>query len=200
MNELVYRAVALALMAAYIVIRTAFERRLNRSAKQAQSENADARNRLELGVVGYGQLPHWFYVLSTLLQFAALGLPGWVRWLGAAVTALGLVGFVWTHRELAGNWSPCVEPARAGSLVTTGPYRWVRHPMYTSFFLYYIGLALLMSNWVASLLPLATFVWMYANRVRREEVVMLEQFGDVYRAYAEKTGRLVPRFGRRAAF
>lgn len=151
----------------------------------------------ELIVVSYGQLPQWLYLLTPWVDFAAIGLPEWIRWAGATLTVVGLAVFIWTHAELAGNWSPLVQPARAGTLVTGGPYRWVRHPMYTAFFIYNTGLLLLTSNWIAGVPPLVTFAWMYFHRVGREERVMLEQFGDEYRAYAEKTGRVVPGVGRK---
>lgn len=70
--------------------------------------------------------------------------------------------------------------------------------MCKSFFLYNIGLVLLISNWFAGIPALVTFAWMYHHRVGREERLMVEQFGDEYVAYAKTTGRVVPGIGRRA--
>jgi len=137
-------------------------------------------------------------MLTPWVDFAAMGLPGWLRWVGGAVAVSGMALFMWTHAQLAGNWSPLVERARAGTLITGGPYRWVRHPMYSSFFLFNIGLLVLMSNWIAGLPAVLTFAWMYRSRVGREERIMLDQFGDDYAAYASRTGRVIPGVGRSA--
>ncbi len=196
MTELVYRFTALALAVTYMTIRSVYERKLGRPAKLTQLRDASPEDRRELMVVSWGTALQWLYLLTPVVDFAAIGLPSAVRWLGAALAVLGIGMFVWTHSALAGNWSPFVEKPRAGSLVTSGPYRWVRHPMYTSFFIYNTGMLLLTSNWIAGVPPLLAFAWMYAQRVGREERLMLESFGDEYAAYAEKTGRVLPGVGR----
>jgi len=197
-GELVYRLTALAIAVAYMTMRSVFERRLGRGSKLETLKHADKDSRLELMVVSYGQITQWLYMLTPWVDFAALGLPVWLRWVGAAVALSGLVLFIGTHATLAGNWSPFVERAQAGTLITSGPYRWVRHPMYSSFFLYNVGLLLLISNWFAGIPALVTFAWMYHHRVGREERLMVEQFGDEYVAYARATGRVVPGIGRKA--
>ncbi len=196
--ELIYRLSALAIAVTYMTMRSVFERRLGRGSKFETLKHADKDSRLELMVVSWGQMTQWLYMLTPWIDFAALGFPAWLRWSGAVVAALGLGLFIWTHAQLAGNWSPFVERAQAGTLITGGPYRWVRHPMYSSFFLYNAGLLLLVSNWLAGIPALVTFAWMYHHRVGREERLMLEQFGDEYASYAETTGRVIPGVGRRA--
>jgi len=196
MPELVFRLTALALAVTYMTIRSVYERRLGRPSKREELARADARDRRELLVVAVGTFPMWFYMLTPWLDFAAMGLPAPVRWLGAAITVAGIALLVWSHALLAGSWTPFVEQPPAGSLVTGGPYRYVRHPMYTSFLLYNAGLWLLTSNWLAGAPAFLAFLWMYFDRVGREEELMLTSFGDTYRAYAEKTGRVVPFIGR----
>lgn len=194
-NELVFRLTALAIAVTYMTMRSVFERKLGTGSKWTALKNMDRDSRLELVVVSYGTMPQWVYMLSPWIDFAALGLPLWLRLAGAGIAASGAGLFIWTHGQLAGNWSPAVERARAGALITSGPYRWVRHPMYTSFFLYNVGLLLLVSNWFAGVPPVLAFAWMYWHRVGREERVMLEQFGEAYVEYAHTTGRIVPGVG-----
>lgn len=196
MTELVYRLTALALAVTYMTTRSVFERRLKRPSKRDEFKRADARDRRELLVIAVATLPQWLYMLSPWLDFASMGLPDAVRWFGAALTTSGIGAFVWTHSALAGNWTPFVERPPTGSLVTSGPYRWVRHPMYTTFFIYNGGLWLLTSNWLAGAPAFLAFAWMYLDRVGREERLMLEQFGDEYRTYAENTGRVLPGVGK----
>ena len=148
-------------------------------------------------VLSISILPTWIYMLSPWLDFAAMGLPDALRWAGAAICVLGIAGFAWTHTTLAENWSPVVEAPRAGTLVTVGPYRWVRHPMYTSFFVFNSGMWLLTSNWLAGAPAFFAFLWMYFDRVGREERMMVDTFGPEYARYAEKTGRVVPGYRTR---
>ncbi|TIT59667.1 MAG: isoprenylcysteine carboxylmethyltransferase family protein, partial [Mesorhizobium sp.] len=77
-------------------------------------------------------------------------------------------------------------------LVSAGPYALVRHPMYTSFLLMGLGQAFLLPNWVAGISGLIGFAVLFLLRVDKEERMMLENFGSQYRAYMEKTKRIVP--------
>lgn len=193
MSEIIYRLAALVLTVSYMTIRSVYERKLNRGSKASQWKRADWRDRLELGVVGVTSVPVWIYMLSPWLDGAAMGLPTAVRVLGAVVAAAGIAEFLWSHAALAGNWTPFVEQPPTGQLITTGPYRWVRHPMYSSFLLFNGGLWLLTSNWVAGGAAFLGFLWMYLDRVGREEVLMAEAFGDEWDAYSARTGRIIPR-------
>jgi len=77
-------------------------------------------------------------------------------------------------------------------MVTSGVYRQIRHPMYASIFLYAVAQTFLVPNWIAGPACLVTFTVLFILRVGREEQMMLEKFGDEYRAYAQRTKRLVP--------
>jgi protein-S-isoprenylcysteine O-methyltransferase Ste14 len=91
-----------------------------------------------------------------------------------------------------GDWSTNLQLREEHTLVTTGPYRWARHPMYTALFSFFVGLALVSATWLIVLLVVAaTFVLVV--RIDKEEVMMIEQFGDEYRAYMQQTGRFLPR-------
>ena len=76
--------------------------------------------------------------------------------------------------------------------MTSGIYRYVRHPMYTSIFLYALGQALVVPNWIAGPANLVAFCVLFAVRVQSEEQMMAEKFGDQYRIYQAKTKRLIP--------
>jgi protein-S-isoprenylcysteine O-methyltransferase Ste14 len=101
--------------------------------------------------------------------------------------------FYLSHRELGRNWSISLDLRETHKLVTDGVYARVRHPMYTAFWLWALAQALLLPNWVAGLSGLVGFGTLYAFRVGREEKLMLDAFGNEYRAYMARTARLVPR-------
>jgi protein-S-isoprenylcysteine O-methyltransferase Ste14 len=127
------------------------------------------------------------------LGLALVPLPGWLRWLGFVVglSSLGL----WTMVQvtLGKQWSPQLQLRPEHHLVTSGPFARLRHPMYTAMVGYATGLALLSANWVFVSLALLTAVGL-ALRAPREERMMLETFGDEYRAYMEHAGRFLPRW------
>jgi protein-S-isoprenylcysteine O-methyltransferase Ste14 len=121
-------------------------------------------------------------------------LPDWVRWVGAGLGAVSVIFWTWTQIMLDTQWSAQLQLAEGHQLVTTGPYARIRHPLYTAMCGWAVALALLTANWffvgVAVLSILAVFL-----RVPREEQMMLEAFGGEYRAYMQRTGRLLPRLG-----
>jgi protein-S-isoprenylcysteine O-methyltransferase Ste14 len=107
--------------------------------------------------------------------------------------ALGSLWLFWrTHKELGRNWSVSLEVRDKHELITGGVYRYVRHPMYSAFFLWAIAQFLLLPNWVAGLSGIVGFGTLYAFRVAREEQLMLEAFGEEYRAYMKRTARVLP--------
>ena len=142
-------------------------------------------------VVIYVINPDW------LAKFA-IPLPSWIRWIGAILGALSLPFLVWVHHTLGEEWSTNLRLREEHQLVTSGPYRWVRHPMYTVLFSFFIGLTLLSASWLVFALVAASIVVLY-RRIGIEEGMMIEQFGDEYRAYMKYTGRLLPQFVHRSS-
>jgi protein-S-isoprenylcysteine O-methyltransferase Ste14 len=128
------------------------------------------------------------------MSWAALSLPTWVRWIGAGFGALGLLLFLWTHHTLGENFSPTLHVREKHTLVVEGPYHWVRHPIYTTVYVLVIAFFLLSANWFIGLTGIVGITCVIASRLKREEALMIEKFGDRYREYMEHTGRFLPRF------
>ena len=125
------------------------------------------------------------------LKWAILPAPVWSRFVGVGLGASSLPLFLWTHHELGKNWSLALVTKEEHTLVSSGPYRWVRHPMYTVIFLQSLAYFLVSANWVIGIAGLGTSIFCVA-RVDEEEALMVEEFGDQYRAYMERTGRFLP--------
>jgi protein-S-isoprenylcysteine O-methyltransferase Ste14 len=111
---------------------------------------------------------------------------------GLAVLILAEWLFYRSHADLGRNWSMTLELRREHALVTGGVYRRVRHPMYTSFFLYGIAQTLLLSNWIAGPSCLVGFTLMFFARLGPEERMMEDRFGNDYREYRARSRRLIP--------
>jgi protein-S-isoprenylcysteine O-methyltransferase Ste14 len=115
-----------------------------------------------------------------------------IAWLGLAPLVSALWLFRRSHLDLGRNWSVTLKVRQHHVLVKAGVYRLVRHPMYSSFFLLGFAQLLLLSNWLAGLSGLVGVCVLFAFRVIREERMMLDSFGDEYRAYMAGTKRLIP--------
>lgn len=133
------------------------------------------------------------YTFSSWLDFANYSLPAWMGWAGIVILAAGLFVFWRSHTDLSTNWSPSLEIRSDHRLVTSGIYAKIRHPMYASQFIWAIAQILLLQNWLAGPANLVFFLAFYLLRVRSEEQMMLDTFGDEYRAYMQRTGGVIPK-------
>jgi len=133
-------------------------------------------------------------IFSNVLEMADYQIINSLRVLGAFIFIGGLWVLWRSHVDLAGNFSPALLIRKKHTLITTGIYQKIRHPMYLSFFMWAIGQALLITNWLAGPLGLLAFTLIYLFRVEHEEQQLLDQFGSEYQQYLEKTGRLLPKF------
>ena len=134
------------------------------------------------------------HLFTDWFSFANYSCHAFLGWLGTAVFMAGLWLLWRSHADLEQNWSVTLEIKEGHSLVTSGSYRYMRHPMYSAHVLWCIGQVLLVPNWLAGLASLVVFLPLYWLRVPREEEMMLTQLGEKYRAYKGRTGQIIPRF------
>ena len=133
------------------------------------------------------------FAFTRRLDFANYQLPVWTGVVGTIVFAAGIWLILRAQVDLGKSWSPSVEFRPGQQLVTSGVYRRIRHPMYAGFFIWAFAQPLLVQNWVAGFGMLVVFVPMFLYRAPREERLMLEQFGNEFREYAKRTGRIIPK-------
>ena len=127
------------------------------------------------------------------LAWAQLDLPVWLRWIGAVLLLLGVPMIYWVFSSLDRNVTGTVAIRREHQLVTHGPYRYVRHPLYSVGFCIFIGFALMTANWfIAGLVVGGMFI--LDKRTPLEEQRLLERFGNDYQKYMLGTGRYIPKF------
>jgi protein-S-isoprenylcysteine O-methyltransferase Ste14 len=116
----------------------------------------------------------------------------WIEAAGIALTVAGMAFAIWARAYLGGNWSSSVTVKVEHQLIRTGPYRWVRHPIYSGIILAMIGTALnrrTVRGFVAVLL-----LWVgFTIKSRIEERFMAATFGPEYEEYKVSTGAMVPR-------
>jgi protein-S-isoprenylcysteine O-methyltransferase Ste14 len=135
------------------------------------------------------------FVDPAWMGWARLGLPDAVRWVGVGMAAVGVVLVWWMFHHLGNNVTPVADPRDDASLVTTGPYRYIRHPLYAFASLCLVGIGVALDNWAFLIFPFGAFTLM-AIRVPREERLLAAKFGDAYHEYQARTGRFLPRLLR----
>jgi protein-S-isoprenylcysteine O-methyltransferase Ste14 len=133
-----------------------------------------------------------YLVNPARMAWSSMPLPVWMRWAGVVLALKGAVLMVWTLRNLGKNLTDTVVTRREHSLVTSGPYRWIRHPFYVAAALAMLGNAIAAANWFL-LVGGAVVFTLLAIRVRIEEAELLARFGRDYQVYLDRTGRFLPR-------
>jgi protein-S-isoprenylcysteine O-methyltransferase Ste14 len=166
-------------------------RRSRKTRTAHRRECARERVLLSISFTGLFVIPA-IYSFTGQPRFADYAFAPPLAWLGVVVLTAALALFFHTHRTLGRFWSVTLEIRRNHGLVTDGIYSWVRHPMYSAYFLWALSQALLLPNWIAGTAGLVGFGTLFAFRVRREEHMMLQTFGDAYAAYAARTKRIIP--------
>lgn len=198
-DERVFRAAAGALFASAVSVSAYHRRRADASGGKVSWRDEGLPTILALRACG---LALWLSTSAYLanprwMSWASIDLPAPLRWSGAGVAAVCLPMLRWTFRSLGKNVTPTVVTRERHELVTSGPYRWVRHPLYSVGTLFFGSFALLAANWFIALADLATLA-VLISRLPREEEKLIEHFGDDYMEYMKRTGRLLPRPGGRS--
>ena len=136
-----------------------------------------------------------YIIRPQLLDWSFVTVPFWLRWVGATVV-LVLIPFVASaQRALGRNVSPTVITHEDHELITRGPYRWIRNPLYAAGGLIFTGLGLIAASWF--LVGGAALAMVLVRlRLPKEEAQLEDRFGQDYRDYVRRTGRFLPRWSR----
>jgi protein-S-isoprenylcysteine O-methyltransferase Ste14 len=145
-----------------------------------------------LGLIGFISVIA-FVINPSWLAFASLSFPAWLRWVGVTVALAGFALLQWAQVTLGKSWSDTPRMMKEQTLITSGPYQFIRHPIYTAFILILGSMLLISANWLIGLAWMGMTIMEVASRIGFEESLMREYFGDEYREYMKKTGRLLPR-------
>jgi protein-S-isoprenylcysteine O-methyltransferase Ste14 len=184
------KAILLAASVAMVLIRAPHGQR-SRKVKVAKSW----RGSLEVALLALAWISFFVplvWVFSPVLAFADYPLHPAPLAAGVVCYVAGLWLFHRSHADLGDFWSITLEVREKHRLVTEGVYRRIRHPMYSALFLYSLGQALVVPNWVAGPAYGVAFGLLFALRLRAEERMMRETFPGEYEAYAAQTKRLIP--------
>jgi protein-S-isoprenylcysteine O-methyltransferase Ste14 len=192
-NELTFRIITAVLLVSAFTISIYFR---HKAERRGGRKNSNEGQRLLillrllgllclLPLVGYLIQPAW-------VAWARFSAPLWLRWGAAAYATCMIPALYWLFATIGNNISPTQTTRQGHQLVTTGPYRYIRHPLYTFGALFFGALILLTGLWWLGV-GLAICLGILAWRTPREEAHLLAQFGNEYRDYMARTGRYLPR-------
>lgn len=179
-------------LVAWVVIRIPHQRRARKIKVVGDARSLTDRLALGTASIGLSLIP-LIYVATGFPAVADYAFQPWLGWLGLVVELAFLWVFYASHRQLGKNWSVTLEIRNEHKLVTDGLYKYVRHPMYLSFWLWAVAQFLLLPNWFAGLAGLVGVAILYFYRVGQEEAMMRKAFGASYDEYAKRTGRIIPK-------
>jgi protein-S-isoprenylcysteine O-methyltransferase Ste14 len=197
MNENIFRIAAALILFIGVGISSYFRRKADRDSGEKISRNVDGTvfmNMIKIGGLLLWLSPLVYLINPAWMAWSKIGLPKWVRWLGVAIGILCTLGIYWLFSSIGTGITPTSATRKEHQLVTSGPYRWVRHPLYTVGSSMFIALGLMADNWFIIALAVLAFIAM-ARRTPKEEANLIEKFGDEYRDYMKRTGRYLPKLG-----
>jgi protein-S-isoprenylcysteine O-methyltransferase Ste14 len=197
MNENIFRLFAALVLFSGVSISSYYRRKADRDSGETISRAVDGSVMMTL--IRLGGLLLWLSPLIYLVNprwmvWSKLGLPDGVRWLGVVIGALSVFGIYWLFSSIGNGITPTSATRKQHTLVTSGPYRWVRHPLYTVGSSMFIAFGMMADSWFIAALGILTFILM-AVRTPKEEANLIEKFGDEYREYMKRTGRFFPKLG-----
>jgi protein-S-isoprenylcysteine O-methyltransferase Ste14 len=197
MNENIFRIATALVLFIGVGISTYYRRKADRDSGEKISRKVDGTvfmNMIRIGGLLLWLSPLVYLINPAWMAWSKMGLPEWVRWLGVAIGILCTLGIYWLFSSIGTGITPTSATRQEHKLVTSGPYRWVRHPLYTVGSAMFMALGLMADNWFIMALAILAFIAM-ARRTPKEEANLIEKFGDEYRDYMKRTGRYLPKLG-----
>lgn len=195
MNETMFRISAGLILVTCIAISSYFRIRADQETGEKISRKADGKAMMT--VIKLGGLVLWLTPLVYLINpqwmaWSKIGLPEWARWFGIGIGLLCAGLIYWLFSSIRSGITPTSATRTDHKLVTSGPYRWVRHPLYTVGSSLFVSFGLMADNWFIIILGILAFIAM-AVRTPKEEANLIEKFGNEYQEYMKHTGRFLPK-------
>lgn len=199
MNENIFRILAALILLTAMGISSYFRIKADKETGEKISRKVDGS--VMMNIIKFLGLILWlspfvYLINPQWMAWAKLGLPDWVRVLGIGAAIVNDVLLYWLFSSIGSGISPTSATRKEHKLSTSGPYRWVRHPLYTVGSMLFISFGMMADNWFIAALGILAFIAM-AKRTPQEEANLIEKFGDEYREYMKHTGRFFPRLGSR---
>ena len=198
MNENIFRIFAATIFLTGLGISIYFRSKADRDSGKKVSFKDEGR--VMFLTLRIGGLVLWLSMLGyliypPLLVWSKVGLPEWARWLGVGLGLLCVFLIYWMFSSIGTGITPTVATRSSHKLVTKGPYRWIRHPLYTFGTVFFLSFALMADSWFIALMAVLAIV-LLTIRLTNEEAHLIEKFGNEYHEYMQRTGRYLPKIAK----
>jgi len=195
MNETIFRILAALILFTGMGISSYYRIKADKDTGEKIPRKVDGSAMMT--IIKIGGLILWLSPLVYLINpnwmnWSKIGLPESVRWLGVGIGILCVLGIYWLFSNIGSGITSTSATRKEHKLSTSGPYRWVRHPLYTVGSTLFISFGMMADNWFIAALGVLAFIGM-AARTPKEEANLIEKFGDEYREYMQRTGRYFPK-------
>lgn len=195
MNENIFRILAAVILLTGMGISSYFRIKADKQTGEKISRKVDGS--VMMNIIKFGGLILWlspfvYLINPAWMAWSKIGLPEWARWFGVGLGVIDVFGIYWLFSSIGSGISPTSATRQQHVLSTKGPYKYIRHPLYTFGSSLFISFGMMSDNWFIALLGIFAFIAM-AVRTPKEEANLIEKFGDEYREYMKRTGRFLPR-------
>lgn len=192
-SETIFRLLTAIIFFTTLFVGGYFRRKAEREGGQMRS-NEGNKLVIVLRILGLIViLPLLIYLINPQwVTWAQMPLPNWLRWSGAVAATLMIPLIAWMFLSIGNNITATQSTRQDHQLVTSGPYRFIRHPLYTFGFIFCLGITCLSALWwlgVGMIPPMIILML----RTPIEEARLIDAFGDDYRNYMKRTGRFFPK-------
>lgn len=133
---------------------------------------------------------------GNFIDFALLPINIYFRFVaGGVLILIGFALFFQAHKHLGKNWDHTIEDkfSKDKKFVRTGPYRYIRHPIYSASLVSLLGFGVLSANWLLFGIPFLILILFYSRKIPQEEKSLIKNFGKPYMEYMKETGSLIPK-------
>ena len=195
-NENIFRILLAAILITGFAISATFRRKADKESGEKVSVKDEGKPMFL--ALRLGGLVIWFspiaYVINPAwLAWSKIGLPYWARWIGVGVGVTCIALIYWLFSSIGKGITSTVATRTDHKLVTHGPYRWVRHPLYSVGTTFFLSFGAMADNWFILSAAIIAFI-LLAMRTPNEEAHLIEKFGNEYRDYMKATGAFLPKF------
>jgi protein-S-isoprenylcysteine O-methyltransferase Ste14 len=195
MNETIFRIFAAAILFSGMGISIYFRGKADRDSGETLSRKVDGTPMMN--AIRFGGLILWMSPLVYLINpnwmaWSKMGLPESMRWAGVVIGVLCVCGIYWLFSSIGSGITPTSATRKEHKLVTTGIYRYIRHPLYTVGSAFIMSFGMMADNWFIAMFGILAFILM-AIRTPKEEANLIEKFGEEYSEYMKRTGRFLPK-------
>ncbi|MBN2275985.1 MAG: isoprenylcysteine carboxylmethyltransferase family protein [Bacteroidales bacterium] len=142
---------------------------------------------------GIGMIIPLIYSFSEILDFANYNRPFCMSIFGIIILIIAIICLWFSHYNLGSNWTPTLGIKKDHRLVKNGIYKYIRHPMYSAHIIWALGQMALLPNWIAGFSFILFSILLPLLRIKDEEHMMIEQFGERYKRYMKESGIIFPR-------